>query len=126
MSGISTKLQNDQCYVDSYTDQSIKALNYAQFLPNYVNPNSMVSLEQCSLQDGVANCSACNANEGSTIQVSPEGFSKRIDVENCLRNMGKPLDSCTFVKNASCNMEVAFNPALCERDITPTNIPKFQ
>lgn len=126
MSGISTKLYNDQCYVDSYTDLSVKALNYAQFLPNYVNPNSMTSLQQCTLQDGVANCSACSANEGSTIQVSPDGFSKRIDVENCLKNIGKPLDSCTFVKNATCNVEVAFNPALCEREITPTNIPKFQ
>jgi hypothetical protein len=126
MSGISSKLNNDQCYVDSYTDVSVKAINYAQFLPFYVNPNSDANLQQCTLTEGVSNCSACTANQGSTIQVSPDGFSKRIDVENCLKNLGKPLDSCSFVKNASCDMEVAFNPALCERDITPTNIPKFQ
>lgn len=125
MSGISGKLNNDQCYVDTYRDISVKALNYAQFLPNYVNPNSLSSLQQCSLEDGVANCSACNANEGASLQVSPDGFAKRIEVENCLKNIGKPLDSCTFVKNSMCDNEVAFTPSLCEREITPTNIPRF-
>jgi len=125
MSGISGKLNSDQCYVDSYTDISVRALNYSQFLPNFINPNSSTGLNQCMLSSGVSNCSACDANEGSTVSVTPEGFSKRIEIENCLKNIGKPLDSCTFIKNKICDNEIAFTPKLCERDITPTNIPKF-
>lgn len=126
MSGISGKLNNDQCYFDQHNQQSVQAMNYAQFLPFYVSPTSITTLEQCSVyEDGTSGCTACNANTGSTISVAPEGFSKRVDIENCLKNINKPLSACTN-NNIMCAGEVAFNPRLCERDITPTNIPKFQ
>lgn len=127
MSGISSKLNNDQCYVDQYVTQGTNASNYAHFLPSRVNPTSDPKLPQCTkFGDDVTACSACASNNEATITYDPSDFHKRTDIESCLRGIGKPLSLCGSASNYACVGEVAFNPLLCDRDITPTNLPKFQ
>lgn len=128
MSGISSKLNFDQCYMDQHVSSGVKVANYAQFLDYYVNPNSAVpAAPVCtSFADGTTGCSACPKNEEATMSNGPTHFEKRTDIESCLRGIGRPLSLCSNNKNLMCAGEVTVNPWLCERDITPTNLPKFQ
>lgn len=128
MSGISNKLNFDQCYMDQYVRTSEGVAAYTQFLDFYVNPNTNLPAPPVCTTFGndTASCSACSKNTEATLSRAPTDFEKRTDIESCLRGIGRPLSLCSSGKNLMCAGEVTVNPFLCDRDITPTNLPKFQ
>ena len=128
MSGIFTRSQYDECYSKEYMAMNKPAYNYSLFLDYNVNPNMKANMKVCVEDD---KCYSCNLNKEATLDKTPDNFMKITDIDNNLKGMNIPLTYCNDKKfqgcfNDSTENNIIVNPQLCNREITPTNMKKFE
>jgi hypothetical protein len=133
MSGIHARSRNDKCAVEEYYADSVEPANYALEPCSRVNPSFQKSTDVvCKNKDlGCNKFSDSNAN----MNLGPESFGQRIDLEENLRGTNRVLSQCLASKHYPCEFDsvnrlegectnvITVNPRLYERDIAPTNMP---
>lgn len=120
MSGIWGSLNNDKCRVGEYYEDSMKDANYRLEECSRVNP-SFKNGTQVLCADG----KGCKKMQdvGATLNYGPASFGQRIDNEEKLRGTDIVLSKCKHgLLPGQVGNDVAFNPALYERDLFQTNM----
>jgi hypothetical protein len=136
MSGIFTRPQYDECYSKEYKKMNDPAYNYSIFLDYNVNPNMKANMNICLYNNEKNNenkhvkCHTCDLNKEATLDKTPENFKKITEIDNNLKGINYHLTYCNDKKFQGCfnNTEennITVNPYLCNREITPTNMKKF-
>jgi|SaaInlStandDraft_3_1057020.scaffolds.fasta_scaffold83282_2 hypothetical protein len=132
MSGIHARSRNDKCAVKEYYADSMEPANYALNVDARVNP-SFKTNEQTLCTDKSMGCSKIK-DSNATMNLGPETFGKRIDIEENLRGTNRILSKCQSAKHYPCTIEasnrlagecvnvITVNPHLYDRDIVPTNM----
>ena len=134
MSGIQTNLKYDlNATTQNFLQVTRKHLNYDFFTNKYENfPKSQI-VSTCDGKFLVAECTTCNANEGSFTNTL-DNLEYRITVENDLLGKTRLLSDCDATKyspyyakdpDAKDPYKVILQPRLCERQIVPTNMKPF-
>ena len=132
MSGIHARTRNDKCAVKEYYADSVEPASYALELDFNVNPSFKTNKDVlCANKElGCKQFSDVNAS----MNLGPESFGQRIDIEENLRGTNRILSSCLSSKHYPCELNVAnrlvgecvnvitVNPRLYERDIVPSNM----
>jgi hypothetical protein len=135
MSGISSRLNYDNCSAEQQTKTSCAPANYSIYLDSFVNPGMKSAKDVlCLIADKNTGCESCDVNKVATLELGPQAFSQRADIEDNLRGIKRNLSQCASEKflaceiNApnriagECNNVITVNPNLCDRSIVPTNI----
>ena len=141
MSGISSRLNYDNCSAEQQTKTSVGPANYTLFLDYHINP-SMKSAKDisCLSADKNTGCEPCDVNKIATLELGPQYFTLRADIEDNLRGIKRNLTQCASEKFLACEINssnrilgectnvITVNPNLCDRSIVPTNIrfPTFK
>jgi hypothetical protein len=137
MSGIYSRSQYDQCYLNEYKKINDTQTDYALFKDYNINPNMKANMNICVHNYGyINNCFLCNNNKEATLDNNPENFKKITEIENNLKGINRPLTYCNdkkfqgcFDNNSNldeCTNNIVINPYLCDRDIIPTNMKRFE
>jgi len=135
MSGISSRLNYDNCFSEQQTKTSCAPANYTLFIDYHINP-SMKSAKDisCLSADKNTGCESCDVNKVATLELGPQAFTQRADIEDNLRGIKRNLTQCASEKFLACEINTAnripgectnfitVNPNLCDRSIVPTNI----
>jgi hypothetical protein len=131
MSGIFTRPQYDDCYPEEYTRMNKPTYNYSLFLDFNVNPNMKADMKVC-LENNNDKCYSCNLNKEATLSNIPENFMKITEIDNNLKGITRHLTYCNdkkfqgcFKDSEECKNNIIVNPQLCNREIAPTNMKKF-
>jgi len=135
MSGINSRLMYDSCAQAEKTKTVVAPGNYAMFLDNYVSPTLKSSKDiVCLNETKTIGCNQCDTNKNATLELGPQSFVQRADIEDNLRGVKRNLTKCTNQKFMSCEVNAAnriagecnnvitVNPYLCDRNIVPTNL----
>ena len=137
MSGIFTRPQYDDCYPDEYTKMNKPAHNYSFFLGYNVSPAMKTNMKVCTNNDNESSndrCFVCNLNNEATLDKTPENFMKITEIDNNLKGLNRNITYCNdkkfqgcFNNNNSeeCKNNIIINPQLCNREVAPTNMKKF-
>lgn len=135
MSGYNCRSKFDECDFKQASAASMGQRHYAMFNGMYENPNNTKTVYPCS-HGGVfagAQCRACQHNKDATIDNDFSSIEVRTDIESDLRIMRKSLGRCMANKylpcpldEKACTKHVVVNPILCDRDIVPTNMVRYQ
>jgi hypothetical protein len=132
MSGIHARSRNDKCAVKEYYADSMESANYALELDYQVNP-SFKTNKHVVCDNKLLGCKRIVDNN-ATMNLGPESFGKRIDIEENLRGTNRLLSKCLHGRHYPCNDSAAnrlpnecdnvitVNPHLYERDIVPSNM----
>lgn len=136
MSGIYTRTQYDESYVNEYKKVNDPQIDYALFKDYNINPNMKASMNVCVHNYGyIDKCFLCNNNKEATLDNNPENFKKITEIENNLKGINKPLSysndnkfqGCFDNSNSEeCQNNIIINPYLCDREIIPTNMKRFE
>jgi hypothetical protein len=133
MSGIFTRPQYDECYAKEYKKMNDPAHNYSFFLDYNINPNMKANMNVCvhNHENNNVNCYMSSLNKEATLDNTPENFKKMTEIDNNLKGINFHLTYCNDKKFQGCfnNTEennIIVNPQLCNREITPTNMKKFE
>jgi hypothetical protein len=135
MSGISSRLNYDTCAISQQTKTLCAQGGYFLELYSYVNPTLQTAKDVVCLNvEKTVGCLPCDTNKNATLELGPQSFIQRAEIEDNLRGTKRNLTMCASDKFLSCEMNtpnrikgecsnmVTVNPALCERNIVPTNI----
>jgi hypothetical protein len=135
MSGINSRLIHDSCAQSEKTKTSCAPANYSMFIDNYVSPTLKSSKDiVCLNETKTIGCNQCDTNKNATLELGPQSFVQRADIEDHLRGVKRNLTKCTNQKFMSCEVNAAnriagecnnvitVNPYLCDRNIVPTNL----
>ena len=135
MSGINSRLIHDSCAQSEKTKTIVAPGNYAIYLDSYVSPTLKTSKDVVCLNESkLVGCNACDTNKNATLELGPQSFVQRADIEDNLRGIKRNLSSCTNQKFMSCDVNpenriagectnvITVNPHLCDRNIAPTNL----
>lgn len=130
MSGIFTRPQYDDCYPEEYFKINKPSCNYSLFLHYNINPNMKADMKVC-LENDNSRCYSCNLNKEATLSNIPENFMKITEIDNNLKGITKHLSYCNDKQFQGCfndtsENNIIVNPQLCNREITPTNMKKFE
>jgi hypothetical protein len=136
MSGIFSRTQYDDCYHDEYQKINKPQINHALFLNYHVNPNMKANMNVC-VHNKIEkdNCFICNLNSSATLDKTPDNFPKITDIDSNLKGIDRQLSYCNDKKfqgcfndnkSAECTNNVIVNPQLCEREVAPTNMKRFE
>jgi hypothetical protein len=135
MSGIFTRPQYDDCYPDEYLKMNKPAYNYSFFLGYNVSPTMKTNMKACINNDNEDDkCFVCNLNNDATLDKTPENFMKITEIDNNLKGLNRNITYCNdkkfqgcFGNNNSdeCKNNIIINPQLCNREVAPTNMKKF-
>jgi len=107
------RLNNDNCAVASYLNQSIAPLGYRTNNVAFEHPT------------------VCKKNTHVDVSRKWKDVGTRTDIESDLRNISRPLTKCPQAKFQSCLVDPsakhckvvsAENPWLCERTIVPCTV----
>lgn len=120
MSGIYAGLPYDKCRTKEYYADSTEPANYSLELDSRVNP-SFKNNKQVLCADNKG-CKRIQDTD-ATLNYGPESFATRIDNEEKLRGTDIVLSKCKHgLLPGQIGNSIAFNPAIYERDIFPTNM----
>jgi len=135
MSGINSRLIHDLCARSEKTKTSVAPANYSMFIDNYISPTLKTSKDVvCLNETKTVGCESCETNKNATLNLGPQSFVQRADIEDNLRGVKRNLSKCTNQKYMSCEIKAAnriagectnvitVNPHLCDRNIVPTNL----
>jgi len=135
MSGISSRLNYDNCSAEQQTRTSCAPANYSIFLDSFVNPTMKYAKDvSCLIADKNTGCESCDVNKVATLELGPQAFSQRADIEDNLRGIKRNLTQSASEKFPACEINasnriagectniITVNPNLCDRSIVPTNI----
>ena len=136
MSGIFTRPQYDDCYPDEYLKMNKPSYNYSFYLGYNVSPSMKANMKMCVHNDDKKNekCFICNLNNEATLEKTPENFMKITEIDNNLKGLNRNITYCNdkkfqgcFNNNNSdeCKNNIIINPQLCNREVAPTNMKKF-
>lgn len=136
MSGIFTRPQYDDCYPDEYLKLNKPSYNYSFYLGYNVSPSMKTNMKVC-MQNESSNekCFMCNLNSEATLDKTPENFMKITEIDNNLKGLNRNITYCNdnkfqgcFNNNNSdeCKNNIIINPQLCNREVAPTNMKKFE
>jgi hypothetical protein len=128
MSGIFTRPQYDECYSKEYKKMNDPMHNYSFLLDYNVNPNMKPNIKICVQNN--EECYTCDLNKEATLDKTPENFMKITEIDNNLKGINMQLTYCNDKKFQGCFNDteeniITMNPHLCNREITPTNMKKF-
>jgi len=136
MSGIFSRTQYDECYSEEYKKMNQPKSNYSFFLGNNVNPNMKANMKVCMYNinnNENEKCYMCNLNNEATLDNTPDNFMKITEIDNNLKGINRHLTYCNdkkfqgcFNDSEECKNNIIINPQLCNREITPTNMKKFE
>lgn len=140
MSGLNTRLNNDLCAIEQQTRDSIGDANYRLVVDAYVHPTFKKRSDVTCKDGSKTGCLKCGENDASTMNLGPQSFGNRVDIEDNLRGIKRIYTKCSNGKftpcffpsgsrvEGECTNTITFNPYLCERDIVPTNakFPTFK
>jgi enoyl-[acyl-carrier-protein] reductase (NADH) len=133
MSGIFSRTQYDECYSTEYKNINEKKYNYSLFLNYNVNPNMQTNMKVC-VHNNNNKCFVCDLNKEATIDKTPVNFKKLTEIEGNLKGINRQLTYCNDKKfkgcfsepeSEECTNNIIINPQLCDREVTPTNMKKF-
>lgn len=136
MSGIFSRTQYDDCYSTEYKNINEQKYNYSLFLNYNVSPNMKANTNICihnNLEDKV-DCHTCDLNKEATIDKTPKHFKKLTEIDSNLKGINRHLTYCNNKKfkgcfsnqdSEECANNITINPYLCDRDVVPTNMKKF-
>ena len=125
MSGIHARSRNDKCAVKEYYADSMESANYALEIDYNVNPSFKTNTDVlCS--NSKLGCKPVS-NSDATMNLGPESFGQRVDIEETLRGSDRLLTKCL---NGPMPQEfdskhvnvITVNPRAFEREIVPTNM----
>ena len=132
MSGIHARSRNDKCAIKEYYADSMESANYALELDYHIHPSFKTNKDViCDNKEQY--CKRIN-DSNATMNLGPESFGKRIDIEENLRGTNRLLSKCLSAKHypcyddaanrlpGECDNVITVNPRLYERDIVPTNM----
>jgi hypothetical protein len=135
MSGINSRLIHDSCAQSEKTKTSCAPGNYAIYLDSYVSPTLKTSKDVVCLNESkLVGCDSCDTNKNATLELGPQSFVQRADIEDNLRGIKRNLSLCSNQHFMSCDVNAAnriagectnvitVNPYLCDRNIAPTNL----
>jgi hypothetical protein len=130
MSGYFTRPQYDDCYPYEYTKINKNKYNYSLFLDYNISPNMKADMKVC-LENDNSSCYTCKLNNEATLNKIPENFLKITEIDNDLKGINRHLSYCNDKQFQGCfdNTEgnnIIVNPQLCNREIAPTNMKKFE
>lgn len=132
MSGIHARSRNDKCAIKEYYADSMEPANYALELDSRVNPSFKTS-KQSLCNDKSMGCSKI-IDSNATMDLGPQSFGQRVDIEDNLRGTNRILSKCQSGKHYPCSGDasnrldgecvntITVNPRLYDRDIVPTNM----
>jgi hypothetical protein len=134
MSGIFSRTQYDDCYSQEYKNINEQKYNYSLFLNYNVNPNMQANMKVCVHNNNEKNeCYVCNLNKEATIDKTPDNFKKLTEIDGNLKGINRHLTYCNdkkfkgcFSESEECTNNIIINPQLCDRDVVPTNMKKFE
>jgi hypothetical protein len=135
MSGIFTRPQYDDCYTEEYIRINKPKYNYSLFLDYNINPGMKANMNICVHNYNKSNekCYSCSLNKEATIDKTPENFMKITEIDNNLKGINRHLTYCNdkkfqgcFNDTEECKNNIIVNPQLCNREITPTNMKRFE
>jgi hypothetical protein len=137
MSGINSRLIHDVCAIDQATKTLCANANYSLFLDYNVNPKMRTPKDVvCATESKSVGCVPCDHNSNAVLELGPQSFVQRADIEDNLRGTKRSLTRCANSKFPSCEISpnasnrisgectnfVTVNPRLCDRSIVPTNL----
>ena len=136
MSGIFSRTPYDDCYSDEYKKINQPQIDYALFLNYNINPSMKTEMNVCTHynSNNVQACNICNINKEATLDKTPDNFTKITEIDSNLKGINRPLTYCNEKKfqgcfndsnSAECANNIVINPYLCDRDIIPTNMKRF-
>jgi hypothetical protein len=136
MSGIFTRPQYDDCYPDEYLKMNKPSFNYSFYLGYNVSPSMKTNMKVCMHNESSdEKCFMCNLNSEATLDKTPENFMKITEIDNNLKGLNRNITYCNdkkfqgcFNNNNSdeCKNNIIINPQLCNREVAPTNMKKFE
>jgi hypothetical protein len=136
MSGIFTRPQYDDCYPDEYLKMNKPSFNYSFYLGYNVSPSMKTNMKVCMYNESSdEKCFMCNLNSEATLDKTPENFMKITEIDNNLKGLNRNITYCNdkkfqgcFNNNNSdeCKNNIIINPQLCNREVAPTNMKKFE
>jgi hypothetical protein len=136
MSGIFTRPQYDDCYPDEYLKMNKPSYNYSFYLGYNVSPGMKANMKMCVHNDNNnEQCFICNLNNEATLDKTPDNFMKITEIDNNLKGLNRNISYCNdkkfqgcFDNNNSdeCKNNIIINPQLCNREVAPTNMKKFE
>ena len=135
MSGINSRLIHDLCAQSEKTKTSVATANYSIYIDSYINPTLKTSKDVvCLNETKTVGCNSCDTNQNATLELGPQSFVQRAEIEDHLRGVKRNLSKCTDQRFMSCevnsanriagecNNVITVNPHLCDRNIVPTNL----
>jgi hypothetical protein len=136
MSGISSRTSFDNCALSQLTKTSVGPSEYALFLDYNISPTFRYSKDVvCNANDKQKiKCDSCDVNKNAIVNLGPESFGLRSEIQDNLNGITRNLTKCASEKFLSCQFNVpnrkkgecenyiAVTPKLCERNIVPTNL----
>lgn len=133
MSGIFSRTQYDECYFNEYKKINEQNYNYSLFLDYNVNPNMQTNMNVCMHNNiNKNNCNVCNLNKDATLDKTPDNFKKITEIDGNLKGINYQLSYCDnkkfkgcFTESEECANNIIINSQLCDREIAPTNMKKF-
>ena len=134
MSGIFSRTQYDECFPNEYKKINDNKCNYSLFLDYNVNPNMQGIMKVCINDNNNDKCYISNLNQEATIDKTPDNFKKLTEIDSNLKGMNRHLSYCNDKKfkgcfsdpeTEECANNIIINPHLCDRDVVPTNMKKF-
>ena len=131
MSGIHARSRNDKCAVKEYYADSMAPANYALELDYNVNP-SFKTNKDTLCKNKAMGCKLIK-DSNATMNLGPESFGQRIDIEENLRGTNRILTKCMSGHYpcgsdgpnrlpGECTNVVTVNPRVYDRDIVATNM----
>lgn len=135
MSGINSRLNYDTCADAQYTKTSCAPASYSLFIDYHINPTLKTAKDVvCVNGEKTIGCLPCDTNKNATLELGPQSFTMRADIEDNLRGTKRNLTLCASEKFLACEINapnrikgecsniISVTPALCERHIVPTNL----
>ena len=135
MSGINSRLIHDSCAQSEKTKTSCAPGNYSMYIDSYVSPTLKSSKDVvCLNETKTVGCDSCDTNKNATLELGPQSFVQRANIEDNLRGVKRNLSLCTNQQFMSCDVNsanriagectnvITVNPHLCDRNIVPTNL----
>lgn len=135
MSGIFSRTQYDECFPNEYKKINDNKCNYSLFLDYNVNPNMQANMKVCINDNNIDKCYMSNLNQEATIDKTPDNFKKLTEIDGNLKGINRQLTYCNDKKfkgcfanseSEECANNIIINPQLYDREVTPTNMKKFE